>query len=561
MKNNNNNNKEQPLLKLLPLGGLGKATKNMHVYEYDNDIVIVDCGIAFPTEATPGVDLIIPDVAPIENKKQKIKGIVVTHGHQDHIGALPYILPQLNFPPVYGTKLTIGLIKASLEEFDFEQKPKLIEIDPDKKIKLGKFELDFFRITHSVPDAVGIILNSPVGTVVHAADYKFDWTPAAGPPPNAAKIAEIGKKGVHLLVSDCLGAEREGYTLSETLIEEVFSKHMRGTKSRVFITTFSSNISRIQQAVNASKENNRKVAFLGRSLNESVRVAQSLNFLNIPKGMYVRAHKISSIPPDQLTVIVAGALGQPNSSLARVASGEHDLAKIKKGDVVLFSADPIPGSEEHVSDVIDDLYMRGAQVFYSRITDELHVSGHASQEELKLMLGLTKPNFIVPIGGTIAMAHRYSMIAQEMGHSAENIFELEEGEQLEIGETFVRKGRKIGIQNVLVDGLGVGDVGNIVLRDRQQLAEDGILVAVVPIDHEANQITGEIEMISRGFVYVKEAGELLDKAKKVAVSAVKEEKPQKNLRYLRRKISRRLEDFLYNETKRRPIVLVELIEV
>ncbi len=553
--------KEQTLLRLLPLGGLGKVTKNMHVYEYGDDIVIVDCGVSFPTESTPGIDLIIPDISPIKNKKQKIKGIVLTHGHQDHIGALAYILPQLNFPPVYGTKLTLGLVKASLEEFDLKQKPKLIEVDPKKSINLGKFNLDFFRVTHSVPDAVGIAINSPVGTIVHAADYKFDWTPASGPPPDAAKIAEIGKKGVHLLVSDCLGAEREGYTLSESLIEEVFSQHMRSAKSRVFITTFSSNISRIQQAVNASKENNRKVAFLGRSLNDSVRVAQSLNYLNIPKGMYVKAHKISSTPPNQLTIIVAGALGQPNSSLARLASGEHRLADIQKGDVVLFSADPIPGSEEHVSAVIDDLYMRGAQVFYSRITDELHVSGHASQEELKLMLGLTKPNFIIPIGGTVAMAHRYSLLAQEMGYSPKNIYELEEGQQLEISKTFIRKGKKVGIQNVLVDGLGVGDVGNVVLRDRQQLSKDGILVAVIPIDHEAKKITGEIEMISRGFVYVKESEDLLNKAKKVATSAVKEEAPHKNLLYLRRKISRRLEDFLYNETRRRPIVLVELIEV
>ncbi len=553
--------KKRTYLKLIPLGGLGKATKNMHVYEQGNDIVIVDCGIAFPTEATPGVDLIIPDISPIKNKKQKIKGIVLSHGHQDHIGAIPYIVPQLNFPPIYGTRLTLGLVEASLEEFNLEKKPELIEIQPDKPIKLGNFQLDFFRVTHSIPDAVGLIINTPLGKIIHAADYKFDWTPAAGPPPDISKIAAAGEQGVHLLLSDCLGAEREGYTLSETLIEEVFSQHMRDAESRVFITTYSSNISRIQQAVNASKKNNRKVAFLGRSLNESVRVAQSLNYLNIPKGMYVKAHKIKDVPPKQLTIIVAGALGQPNSSLTRVASGEHRLAQIKKGDIVLFSADPIPGSEEHVTDVIDDLYIQGARVFYSRITDELHVSGHASQEELKLMLALTKPNFIVPIGGTVAMARRYSLLAQSMGHPAKNIFELEEGETLEMSKTFVRKGRKIGVQNILVDGLGVGDVGNVVLRDRQQLAKDGILVAVIPIEHKTNKVAGEIELISRGFVYVKEAGQLMNKAKKIVASSVAEEKKQKNLRYLRRKISDKLETFFYEETKRRPIVLVELIEV
>jgi len=556
--------KQQPdkqILKYLPLGGAGDVTRNMHVYEYKGDILIVDCGIGFPDETMPGVDYLVPDVSYLEDKVDHIKGIVITHGHEDHFGALPIILQKLPVP-IYSTKLVRGLIEVKLEANDMLKKAELHTIDPAKALRLGNFELEFFRVTHSVPDSIGILIRTPVGNIIHAADYKFDWTPVDGRPTEVNKLARYGSEGVLCLLSDCLRVERPGYTLSEKFIEESFEREIRKAPGRVFITTFASNISRIQQAINASQKFNRRITFASRTMETYFLMAQKLGYAHLSRKQFVPIKKALSIPDKSLTVIASGSQGEPEAALTRIAHGDHKYLEIKEGDTIIFASDPIPGNEEKIRRNIDLLTNQGATVLYTGIRDDLHVSGHASREELKLMLGLTKPHFIIPIGGTPIMAKLYKDMAIEMGWKAEDIFILQSGQTLELGRNFARLGKAIPTRNIMVDGLGVGDVGKIVLRDRRVLSEQGMLLVVAPLDATTGKIAGKIEVLSRGFVFEKDSKPLLERFRKIVEKTIKKHKGQtKDLSFIREAIEGELEQYIYDKLGRTPMIIPVLIEV
>lgn len=548
-------------LRFIPLGGIGEVTKNMYLYEYGEEIVVVDCGVGFPDETLPGIDLIIPDVSYLLARKEKIRGIILTHGHDDHIGALPYILPKLGNVPVFASRLTAGLAEVKLKEFGIAQKINLIDVD--HLLKLGNFNLEFIHVTHSVPDASNIVLETPVGNFYHASDFKFDWTPVDGRYTEVGKIAQAGKKGIVCLFSDCLRSEKTGYTLSEKMIEETLEREVRGCRGKFIVTTHSSNISRLQQAINVSLRNGRKICFVGRSLEQNIEVAERLGFIQFPRQEIVRVEFVSKLPSKLITLLVAGSQGQENSALARIAYGEHRFIKIKPEDVVVFSADPIPGNEGAIHSLIDTLTKLGAKVSYSEVLEDLHVSGHASQNELMLMIGLTRPNFLLPIGGTFRQMKQYSLLAQTMGYPEKQILLLENGQVVE----FTKDGgvhfpARIETKNILVDGLGVGDVGNIVLRDRKTMAEDGIVVVIVPIEQATGQAAAEPDIVSRGFVYMKESGKLIQQAKEVVKQCLIAHRGQvSNWQFLRRHIEENLEEFLYRQTQRRPLILPVLVEV
>lgn len=554
---NFNQKQKSRKLKLIPLGGVGNVTKNMYVYETDKDILIVDCGVGFPDEAMPGVDLVIPDITYLEDKINKIKGIVLTHGHDDHIAALPYILPKLKCP-VYTRKLTAGLAQTRLKEFNLNF--PITTIDENQPIRLGNFTIEFVHVTHSIPDASNLIIDTPAGIFYHGSDFKFDWTPVDGKFSDVQKIARAGSKGILCLLSDCLRSEKPGYTLSERMIEDTLEKEIRECSGKFIVTTQSSNISRLQQAINVAIRHNRQICFVGRSLDQNVEVAAKLGYLNFPEKFIVQVDKVSKIPPQNLCLIVAGSQGQPGSALARIANREHKHIKITPGDVVVFSSDPIPGNEEEVYSLIDTLTEVGAKVSYSDILDSLHVSGHAASSELMLLIGLAKAKYVMPIGGTIRHMKQYSLLAQKMGYGEKNILTISNGDVVIFENGQARLGEKIEVKNVMVDGLGVGDVGNIVLRDRKHLAEDGIVLIVVPISQTNGQLSGEPDIISRGFVYMKEAGELIDGAKNIVKKSVSEEKVF-NWQFIKKRIEENVEQYLFDKTQRRPMILAVIVEV
>lgn len=547
-------------LRIIPLGGNGLVTKNMYVYEYGDDIVVVDCGMGFPEESMLGVDFVIPDISYLLERKRKIKAIFITHGHEDHIGALPYIAPQLNVP-IYATKLTAGLIKVKLRERDVLSKTKLVVIDPSQILTLGNFKISAFRVSHSIPDSVGYALSTPVGTVIHTGDYKFDWTPVDGKLTDVAKITTICHSGCLVLLSDCLRSERPGTTLTEAKIQEQFEEEMAKATGRVLITTFSSNISRIQQAINASIKFGRRVGIVGRSMESNVYVARDLGYISFPKDIFVDLKQIDRTPPQNLTLVVAGSQGQAGSALSRIAQAEHRFVGIKTGDVVIFSADPIPGHQDAVHHVVDNLTRLGAEVRYSDITDEFHVSGHGSQSELLLMLSLTKPKFLVPISGMYRQMKQLALLAQRAGMEARNTFVVDEGTVLEFNQNQGRIVQKLDVSNVMVDGLGVGDVGNVVLRDRKVLSEEGVVVVIVTIKKSTGEIFGDLDIISRGFVYMKEAEALIKESKEVVHKTIDKGGKIVDWYAVRERIVDNLEKFLFDRTERRPMILPVVVEV
>lgn len=552
---------DKQILKYIPLGGVGDVTRNMHVYEYGNDILVVDCGIGFPDETMPGVDYLVPDVSYLEDKIDHIKGIIITHGHEDHFGALPIILQKLPVP-VYATKLVRGLIEVKLEANDMLKKATLHTVDPNQTLRLGNFELEFFRVAHSVPDSVGLCLKTPLGNIVHAADYKFDWTPVDGRPTEVNKLARYGHEGVLCLLSDCLRVEKPGYTLSEKFIEESFEREMRKAPGRVFITTFSSNISRIQQAVNASAKFSRQVTFASRNMETYFLMAQELGYAHLSPKQFVSIKRAKAVPDKKLTIIGSGSQGEPGAALTRIAHGDHKYLTVKEGDTIIFASDPIPGNEEGIRRNIDLLTSLGATALYSGIMDDLHVSGHASREELKLMLGLTRPRFVVPISGTPIMAKLYKDLAVGMGWKADNVFVLQNGQTLELGRDFARLGKKISTRNIMVDGLGVGDIGRIVLRDRKVLSEQGMLLAIVPIDATTGRSSGKIEIISRGFVFERGSEDLLGSCRGIVEKIIeKHEGRMKDLSFIREVIEGELEQYIYDKLGRTPMIIPVLIEV
>lgn len=545
-------------VRILSLGGVD-VNKNMYVYETERDIIIVDCGIAFPDENMPGIDLLIPDIQYLRERRNKIRGLFLTHGHEDHRGALPYILPELPGIPVYGTKLTIGLAKIRCDEAGL--KTDWREARYGETIRADDFSVTYVHVTHSIPDAANLIIETPAGVIYHGSDFKFDWTPVDGYPTDVQKIAAAGQKGILCLLSDCLRVEKPGYTLSEAMIEQTFESQIQKCTGKFIITTQSSNISRIQQAVNVAQRHGRVIVFAGRSIEQNVEVAIRLGYLTLPKNIVIRLDAIGRYPKNKIMIIATGSQGQDNSALSRIANGEHKI-KIDEGDFVVFSQDPIPGSENAVNDLIDTLIKGGAEVFYSAVLDDLHVSGHEAANGLRLMLALTRPKFVMPIGGNIRHLKHYAKLASEMGYKNDQIIVQNEGQIYEFEANSFRVAGKAQVENVLIDGLGVGDVGNVVLRDRRTMSADGILMVVVPVEKATGKIVGEIDIVSRGFVYMKESEGLISDAKEVVKKVLADHSgPISDFRFLRSNVTGHLEDFLFKETHRRPLILPVIVEV
>jgi ribonuclease J len=554
----NDNNRK---LKLVSLGGIGNVTKNMYVYEFGGQILIVDCGVGFPDFGMLGVDFVIPDISYLRNKKDKILGIVITHGHDDHIGGLLYILPELNVP-VYATPLTCGLIRARIEEA-YEKKgfrANLIPTPDSTKLNLGPFEIRFVHMTHSVPDTTNLIIKTPAGVIYHGSDFKFDWTPVDGRFSEVDKIARAGGEGVLLLLSDCLRAEKKGYTLSEKMIEETFDREISHSPKKFIVTTTSSNLSRIKQAIDVSQKFGRKVGIVGRSIRKVVEIGQQINYFSYPNDLFIELERISKADPQKLTLIVAGSQGQPGSSLSQIANRQHKFVSIEEGDTVVFSSDPIPGNVDTIHVLIDNLTRLGARVLYSDILDDLHVSGHAAKNELAMLIGLLHPKYVMPISGTFRQMKAYATLASEMGYPKDKILFADEGDVILVGDGKVFIEGKVEVKNVMVDGLGVGDIGSVVLRDRQVMADDGIVVVIVPVDEKTGQVAAKPDIVSRGFVYMGESKELISRAQKVVEDCLEGGKIS-DWHYLRRHIEDTLEKFLYNETKRRPMILPVVVEV
>lgn len=539
-------------------------TKNMFLYELEDEMLVVDCGVGFPQEEMLGVDLIIPDISYLNNAiaaGKKVVGFLLTHGHDDHIAALSYILPQMpprEFP-IYASPLTKKFVETQLAEQEVVCEIK--KIDFNQTLALGKFTVKPVRMTHSVPEALNYIIDTPYGRIYHGSDYKFDWTPVDGVLPEVGKIAAAGNQGVLLLLSDCLNSEEKGFAESEKMLEESFENELNRTSGKFIFTTQSSNILRIKLLIQTAIRYNRKIAIVGRSIEENMADAEELGYLKeLPTGIYLKEEKVNKFPAKNVCLIVAGSQGQTSSALSRMAAGEHQV-KILEGDTVFISGDPIPGNEKSVAFLIDSLSKIGARVLHSRINDNLHVSGHARQEELKLMIGLTRPKYLWPIGGTYAQMNQYAKLAEEMGYDKTRVFLPEEKDAVELdGKQAWLAKNKFESRNILVDGLGVGDVGNVVLRDRQTLATDGILVAVVVLaGQEINK--SQIEIITRGFIYAKGNRDILEMLKDEVVVVGEELGPLvKENNLLQKKVIQALEKAIYRETKRRPLVVVEVIK-
>ena len=504
-------------VKVIPLGGLGTIGKNITVIEYKNDIVVIDCGMGFPDEQMYGVDLIIPDITYLLENKERVKGIFFTHGHEDHIGAVPYILKQMNMP-LYGTRLTLGLIKSKLEQHGLEKSCQMHSVEPGDCIELEDIKVEFVRSTHSIAGACCIAVHTPEGIIFHTGDFKVDYTPVDAKTMDLERIRELGKEGILLLLADSTNVERSGHSPSEQTIGKTLMRLFDGVKGRVIVTTFASNIHRIQQIIHASSAHNRKVAFSGRSMERITEVARELGYLEIPDNTLINLEDMGKYTQDQLTIITTGSQGEPMAALARIAFGNHRMIRVEPDDLFIISASPIPGNDRLVSRVINELYKKGVEVIYKAIED-VHVSGHAYKEELKLMQSLTHPKFFMPAHGEYRHLKHHKDLAKQMGMKDDHIFIMQDGDVLELDREKAAVTGRVRAGNILVDGIGVGDVGNIVLRDRRHLAEEGMLIVVAAIDLETYSIMGGPDVITRGFVYAKNSEELIEA---VRVAATKE---------------------------------------
>ena len=549
-------------IKIIPLGGLGEIGKNITLYEYDGDMFLVDCGMSFPDEDTPGVDIVIPDFTYVLENKDKIKGLVVTHGHEDHIGAIPYLLRNFNLP-IYATRLTMGLIEGKLKEHKLLSGAKLNVVSPGEKVTLGKFTVEFIHVNHSIPDAVGFAITCGSGTVVQTGDFKIDTTPIDDYVIDIARFAELGKKGVLALLSDSTNAERPGFTPSERLVGESFSNLFKKAEGhRIIVATFSSNIHRIQQIIDEAARCDRKVVISGRSMQNVVNVAAELGYLKVPDGILVELEALRNYKPEELVIITTGSQGEPLSALHRIAFSEHRQIELIPGDVIIISATPIPGNEKLVGKVINELMRRGANVVYEKMYD-VHVSGHACQEELKLMMSIVKPKYFIPVHGEQKHLYKHSVLAGNMGIPKDNIIIPINGEVIELTKRSIKYTQTVTAGRVLVDGFGVGDVGSIVLRDRKHLAEDGIIVVNVAIDSVTREVVSGPDVVSRGFVYVKESEELMNELNEV-VCDVLEKCYVTNVRdwnAIKTKIKDSVAKFLFSRTHRSPMILPVIMEV
>lgn len=558
----NRRSKPKTRLKVIALGGLEEIGKNMTVLEYGNDIIIIDCGLAFPEDDMLGIDLVIPDITYLAKNVEKIRGIVLTHGHEDHIGALPYVLKQLKVP-VFGTLLTLGLLENKLREHKMLDKTTLHTVVPGEKVKLGEMVVEFIHTNHSIADSVALAIQTPVGMVIHTGDFKVDYTPIDGDIIDLQRFAELGSQGVLLLMSDSTNAERKGFTMSEKNVGKVFERIFEETpRNRIMVATFSSNIHRIQQIINAAYMYGRKVAIIGRSMVNAVKTASELDYLWIPPRTLIDINEIKNYRDEQLVIITTGSQGETMSALSRIANSEHKQVSVKPDDKIIISASAIPGNEKNVIRVVNELLKKGADVVYGGIED-IHVSGHARQEELKLMLALTKPKFFMPVHGEYMHLSSHRDLAMSMGMDKKNIFVNKLGDVLELSKNEAKVTGTVPAGQVMVDGLGVGDVGNIVLRDRKHLSEDGLMVVVVSMEEETGQIVAGPDIISRGFVYVRESEGLMDGAREVVLKALQEceEKNITSWNYIKNVIKDTLKNYIWQKTKRSPMILPIIMEV
>ena len=548
-------------LKIIPLGGLDEIGKNITVFEYGNEIVLVDCGLEFPEDDMLGIDLVIPDVTYLEKNKDKIKGLVVTHGHEDHIGAIPYVLKQINIP-IYATRLTVGLIKNKLEEHKLLSSTKLVTVEQGQTINFGNIKVEFIRSSHSIPDSVMLAIHTPVGVVLHTGDFKVDFTPIDDKIMDFGRIAELGNKGILALMSDSTNSERKGYTMSERTIGDVFDRLFQNNQKRIVVATFASNVHRVQQIVNSAKKYGRKIAVCGRSMINMIETAREIGYIDAPENMFIDIDMIKNYTDDQLVIITTGSQGETMSALTRMASGEHKKVVITPNDMVIISATPIPGNEKLVSNVINDLMQIGAEVIYSAL-ENVHVSGHACQEEQKLILSLAKPKYFIPVHGEYRQLRAHAETGKIMGIPPENIFILENGKTLELNKKEAKITTSVPCGKILVDGLGVGDVGNIVLRDRQHLSQDGLIVIVMTMDGSTGEIVSGPDVVSRGFVYVRESETLMDDVKKVINEEVKgfEEDGIRDWSTIKSTLKDDLRDYIFQRTKRNPMILPIIMEV
>ena len=546
---------------IIPLGGLGEVGKNITLYECQGDMLIVDCGLVFPDSDMFGIDLVIPDFTYVVQNKDKIKGVVITHGHEDHIGALPYLLKQVNLP-VYATRLTIGLIKNKLEEHGLLGRTKLVEITPRRKFKLGCFTIEPIHVNHSIPDAVAFAIECPAGVVIQTGDFKIDYTPLSAGPTDLVTIAEYGKKGVLALLSDSTNAERPGFTATEHKVADSFANlFRRADKQRIIIATFASNIYRVQQIIDLAVENGRKVAVSGRSMANNTQMALELGYLHAPEGVLIDLEQINKYPPEQIVLITTGSQGEPLSALSRMASASHRNVRVGPGDFIIISATPIPGNEKMVTKVVNGLLLLGAEVIYESMYD-VHVSGHACQEEQKLVLTLAAPKYFLPVHGEYKQLKKHAITAEKLGIPPKNIHIAEIGQDIILSADGLSTGEPVPAGAVMVDGLGVGDVGNVVLRDRRHLSEDGLVIVVATVNSRTGQVMAGPDLVSRGFVYVRESEQLMDEARRL-VSQCFERCAAENVRdwnSVKTRVREALSSYIYRKTKRSPMILPILME-
>jgi ribonuclease J len=548
-------------LKVIPLGGLEEIGKNMMVLEYENDIIIIDAGLMFPEEEMLGIDLVIPDFSYVMERKEKVRGIIITHGHEDHIGALPYLLPQLDNVPVYSTKLTNGLIRVKLKERKTREGINLKVIKPGKQVTLGRFRIELFPVCHSIPDASGVIVYTPEGVIIHSGDFKIDYTPVSGKPTNLSRLAQLGAKGVLLLLSDSTYAELPGYTPSEQTVGESLENVIANAPGRVIVTTFSSLISRIQQVINAAAKHERRVFVIGRSMSDTVRVSLELGYLNAPNGILGRIDEIKGLPAEKIVFVTTGSQGEPTSALVRMANRDHKHVHIQRGDTIILSATPVPGNESLVNRTVDSLFKQGARVIYSKL-EQVHVHGHGSQEELKLILSLVKPRFFAPIHGEYRHLSLHARLAESVGIPPKNIFVLEDGDILELKSDSAKKNGKVSSGHVYVDGLSVGDIGGVVLRTRRMLSRDGIVVVIIAVNRQTGKIVGRPDIVTRGFIDTRESGNMIKESRELVIKTLDHKGSRATeWSFVNNKVRDVLDKFYYERTKRRPMIIPFMVKV
>ena len=551
----------RPKLKLIPLGGLGEIGKNMMLLEYGDDILIIDCGLMFPEEDMLGIDLVIPDLGYVVENSDKIRGIVITHGHEDHIGALPYLLPQINKVPIYSTRLTQGLIRVKLKERRIKDAADLKILEFGKEATLGNFKIELFPVCHSIPDAAGVIITTPEGIVVHSGDFKIDYTPVHGSGTDLSRLAQLGAQGVLLLLSDSTYAELPGYTPSEQIVGVSLENVIANAPGRVVVTTFSSLISRIQQVIDAAVKHARRVFIIGRSMSDTVRMALEMGYLNAPDGVLGRIDELKGIPNNKIVMVTTGSQGEPTSALVRMANRDHRHVHIQRGDTIILSSTPVPGNESLVNRTVDSIFKQGAQVMYDKL-GQVHVHGHGSQEELKLLLNLVKPKFFMPIHGEYRHLSLHARLGEEIGMPASSIFVLEDGDILELNAQNAKVSGKVGSGNVYVDGLSVGDAGGVVLRTRRMLSRDGIVVVIIAVNRQSGKLVGRPDIVTRGFVDTRESRDMMNESRELLAKTLDHGSGRvAEWGFINTKVKDTLEKFYYKKTKRRPMILPFMVKV